>query len=96
MFLTVSGGASDSPNFANKPFIDLRSIPGRDEPCYGPACGGEFPGGEMTSLIELRVQNPGEDVLVYVFREIREASEMIEFLSYFWPSAEFLVQPARH
>ena len=50
----------------------------------------------MMGMVELRVRKDGEDVLVYTFKNVGEASEMIHFLSDFWPRADFVVQPLRH
>lgn len=47
-------------------------------------------------LVELRVREEGEDILVYTFRSLVEAAEMISFLSDFLPRAQFVVQPCRH
>lgn len=47
-------------------------------------------------MVEMRVRDAGEEILVYTFKEPKEAAEMIEFLSDFLPEAEFLVQPLRH
>jgi hypothetical protein len=47
-------------------------------------------------MIELRVAEGGEDVLVYTFRTVADAAEMIGFLSEFLPEARFMIQPLRH
>ncbi|MEM6739122.1 MAG: hypothetical protein AAF646_03340 [Pseudomonadota bacterium] len=47
-------------------------------------------------MIELRVEDNGEAMLVYVLSTISEASEMIVFLRPFLPEARFVVQPLRH
>ncbi|MEM7520406.1 MAG: hypothetical protein AAF307_05150 [Pseudomonadota bacterium] len=47
-------------------------------------------------MVEMRVREAGEDILVYTFKKPREAAEMIGFLSEFLPAAEFLIQPLRH
>lgn len=47
-------------------------------------------------LLELRVQQDGVDSLVYAFRTIAEAAEMMAFLRDFFPAATFVLQPARH
>ncbi|WP_156943801.1 hypothetical protein [Roseivivax isoporae] len=47
-------------------------------------------------LIELRVREDARDILVYTFRTIAEASEMIHFLAEFFPGAQYVVQPGRH
>lgn len=46
--------------------------------------------------VELRVQEDGADVLVYVFRTIGEAADMFEYLRDFFPTARFVIQPLRH
>lgn len=46
--------------------------------------------------VELRVQENGEDVLVYAFRAIDEAAEMFDFLRDFFPGAKFIIQPLMH
>lgn len=48
------------------------------------------------TLLTLRVQEGGEDSLVYTFRSVREAADMILFLQDFFPDARFVVEPARH
>jgi hypothetical protein len=47
-------------------------------------------------LVELRISDEGEDVLVYTFTRITEAAEMMRFLAEFLPGATFLIQPLRH
>lgn len=47
-------------------------------------------------LLTLRVQEDGADSLVYTFRTIAEAAEMIDFLRDFLPRARFVIEPARH
>ncbi len=47
-------------------------------------------------LVELRVRDEGEEILVYTFRAIADAAEMIHFLSGFLPRAQFVLQPAPH
>lgn len=47
-------------------------------------------------MVELRVADEGRDVLVYNFRQLSEAVEMMSFLSDFLPQARFLIQPVRH
>lgn len=46
--------------------------------------------------VELRVQEHGEDVLVYTFGAVAEAAEMFEFLRDFFPGARFVIQPLTH
>jgi hypothetical protein len=47
-------------------------------------------------IVELRVADGGQDLLVYTFRGMAEAAEMMRFLSEFLPEARFLIQPVRH
>lgn len=47
-------------------------------------------------MVELRVAEGGQDVLVYTFRGVADAAEMMRFLSEFLPEARFLIQPVRH
>lgn len=47
-------------------------------------------------MVEMRVSEAGEEILVYTFKRPSEAAEMIEYLADFLPGAEFLVQPLRH
>ncbi len=46
--------------------------------------------------VELRVNQDGETLLVYVFKAVSEAAEMFVFLRDFFPDASFVVQPVRH
>ena len=46
--------------------------------------------------VEMRVQEGGEDVLVYSFARLSEAAEMFAFLHDFFPDAKFVIQPQRH
>jgi len=46
--------------------------------------------------VEMRVQQDGEDVLVYAFRAMNEAAEMFDFLRDFFPGAKFIIQPLVH
>ena len=46
--------------------------------------------------VELRVQDAGEDILVYALPGLDEASEMFNFLREFFPEAKFIIQPLRH
>lgn len=50
----------------------------------------------MSGMVEMFVQDGGEDVLYYSFSSIAEASEMLAFLKEFFPSGTFLIQPLRH
>lgn len=47
-------------------------------------------------MVELRVREQGEDVLVYSFKNASEAAEMVHFLSDMMPGASYVVQPIRH
>lgn len=47
-------------------------------------------------MIEMRVQEAGQDVLYYTFKSITEASEMFAFLKDFMPEAQFTIMPLRH
>lgn len=46
--------------------------------------------------VELRVRDADAEILVYTFRQVSEAAEMIRFLSEFLPEARFVLQPIRH
>ncbi|MEM9425101.1 MAG: hypothetical protein AAGA06_00210 [Pseudomonadota bacterium] len=46
--------------------------------------------------VEFRVQQNGEDVLIYTFKAIDEAAEMFNFLRGFFPEARFIIQPLLH
>ena len=46
--------------------------------------------------VELRVDQNGETLLVYVFKAVSEAAEMFVFLKDFFPEARFIVQPVTH
>ena len=46
--------------------------------------------------IELRVQQAGEDVLVYSFPDLNGAQKMFGFLHEFFPGATFVIQPQLH
>lgn len=47
-------------------------------------------------MIELRVAEDGREILIYTFREIAAAVEMMGFLSEFLPEARFVIQPVPH
>ena len=47
-------------------------------------------------LCELRVREGRADSLVYVFRSMRDAIAMVQFLKDFMPDAEFVIQQVRH
>lgn len=46
--------------------------------------------------VELRVDQDGETVLIYAFKQISEAAETFEFLREFFPEARFIIQPLVH
>lgn len=50
----------------------------------------------MGQGVELRVAENGTDILVYTFRTVQAAAEMIHFLEDMLPGASFTVQPLRH
>lgn len=50
----------------------------------------------MSGMVEMFVQDAGEEILHYSFSSISEASEMLAFLKEFFPSGTFLIQPLRH
>jgi hypothetical protein len=50
----------------------------------------------MVGFVELRVRENGKDVLVYTFKSIESAAEMMHFLSGMMPEVSYLVQPLRH
>jgi hypothetical protein len=52
--------------------------------------------GNGPGLMELRVQEHGVDQLVYTFRSVEDASEMVAFLKDFFPEAAFVLAPVRH
>jgi hypothetical protein len=54
------------------------------------------PGGRDMGMIELRVAEDGTEILIYKFREIAAAVEMMDFLSGFLPAARFVIQPVPH
>jgi len=47
-------------------------------------------------MVELRVEDGGEEVLRYSFGTIAEASEMLDYLKDFFPAGTFLIHPLRH
>ena len=51
-------------------------------------------GTRLRTAVELRVQEEGEDMLVYSYMSLDEASEMLAFLKDFFPRARFVIQPA--
>lgn len=53
-------------------------------------------GDQVTRGIELRVDQDGETILIYVFKAVSEAAEMFVFLRDFFPEARFIVQPVTH
>lgn len=50
----------------------------------------------IAEMVELLVRKDGRDELVYVMKSVAEATEMVDFLSDFWPDAQFVMQPLRH
>lgn len=46
--------------------------------------------------VEMRVQEDGQDILVYSFPRLAEAAEMFDFLKDFFPGAKFVIQPQTH
>lgn len=50
----------------------------------------------MDRHVELRVAQRGEEILVYTFRSVREAAEMIDFFDGLLAEPSFVVQPLRH
>ena len=48
------------------------------------------------AMVELTVSRAGTVELVYVLKNVGEATEYIVFLRSFWDDAEFLLQPLRH
>lgn len=52
--------------------------------------------GSNHRTVEFRVQQNGEDVLIYTFKAIDEAAEMFDFLRGFFPDARFIIQPVLH
>lgn len=43
-----------------------------------------------------RVREDGKDVLIYHFSSMREAAKTFDFVSGFFPSAQFIFEPSRH
>jgi len=52
--------------------------------------------GIVPELLELRVQEDGSDTLIYTFRSVTDAAEMVAFLKDFFPKADFVLGPVRH
>ncbi len=50
----------------------------------------------MPGMVEMRVEDAGEEILHYNFKSLAEASEMLSFLKEFFPDGTFLIQPVRH
>lgn len=46
--------------------------------------------------VEMRIQENGEDTLVYSFAGVAEAAEMFAYLKDFFPGARFVIEPQRH
>lgn len=49
----------------------------------------------MSGMVEMHVQDAGEEILYYTFSSITEASEMLAFLKEFFPAGTFMIQPLR-
>lgn len=47
-------------------------------------------------MVEMRVEDGGEEILRYSFKTIGEAAEMLSFLKDFFPAGTFLIHPVRH
>lgn len=47
-------------------------------------------------MVQMRVEESGEDILVYNLRSVAEAAEMMTFLRDFLPRARFVLEPLRH
>jgi len=47
-------------------------------------------------MVEMKVQDSGEEILFYRFQNVREASEMFMYLRSFFPEGTFIIQPVRH
>jgi len=50
----------------------------------------------MSGMVEMSVQDAGEEILHYSFASLTEASEMLVFLTEFFPKGTFVIQPMRH
>lgn len=50
----------------------------------------------MAGMVQMQVQDGDEVLLHYTFGSLKEASEMLDFLRDFLPSASFVIQPLRH
>lgn len=50
----------------------------------------------MPGMVEMRVEDGGEEILHYTFKSLKEASDMLAFLREFFPDGTFLIQPLRH
>ncbi|WP_370400195.1 hypothetical protein [Sulfitobacter sp. JB4-11] len=50
----------------------------------------------MSGMVEMYVEDGGEEILYYSFNSIAEASEMLSFLKEFFPLGTFTIQPLRH
>lgn len=50
----------------------------------------------MPGFVELRVRENGQDILVYSFKSVTAAADMVHFLSDMMPGASYTVQPVRH
>jgi hypothetical protein len=47
-------------------------------------------------MVELRVAEEGQEILIYRFGKIVDAAEMMRFLAEFLPDARFVIQPLPH
>jgi len=47
-------------------------------------------------MVQLRVEDAGQAVLIYTMRTVSDAAEMTVFLRDFFPQARFVVEPLRH
>jgi hypothetical protein len=47
-------------------------------------------------MVQMRVEEAGEAILVYTLPSVGEAAEMMVFLREFLPSARFVLQPLPH
>ena len=47
-------------------------------------------------MVQMRVEEAGEALLVYNLRSVAEAAEMMVFLRDFLPSARFVLEPLHH
>ena len=50
----------------------------------------------MNRYVELRVAQAGEEILIYTFKSVSEAIDMLQFLDGMIVDPAFTVQPLRH